>query len=271
MTVTAAEDLALLRAAALAAGPLLREGFGATVRTWSKGAAGPVTEIDLAVDALLKDILLNARPDYGWLSEESPDDPVRLQKQRVFILDPLDGTSAFIRKRPDFCVSVAVVDNGEPTAAVVYAPVSEDLFAASLGGGASLNGARMTTTPQTQIEGCRMIGPKDLFAHPGWNPPWPAMDIQPKAALAYRLALIAAGEGDATLSLGYKHEWDIAAGALLVAEAGGRISDPWGHPLHFNQPDPRAPGIVASGPDLHPLLIERTQKTPHPSVFTSTA
>jgi myo-inositol-1(or 4)-monophosphatase len=116
-----------------------------------------------------------------------------------------------------------------------------------------------------------MIGPKDLFTHPGWQPAWPAMTIVSKAALAFRLATVAAGQGDAALSLGYKQEWDIAAGALLIAEAGGRITDPWGQPLCFNQPDPRVPGIVASGPNLHELLIERAQKTPHPSVFASTA
>lgn len=263
------DDLALLRAGALAAGPLLREAFGASVRSWSKGAAGPVTEADLAVDSLLKDIFLGARPDYGWLSEESPDTPARLDRQRVFILDPLDGTSAFIKKRPDFCVAAAVVEDGEPIAAVVYAPVSEELFAATRGGGMTLNGVPSSASKANAIENCRMIGPKDLFTHPGWSPPWPAMQLQSRAALAYRLALVAAGEADATISLGYKHEWDIAAATLLLREAGGLATDPWGARLRFNQPDARCPGIVAAGPHLHGLLIERTHKTPHPSVFAS--
>jgi myo-inositol-1(or 4)-monophosphatase len=259
----------LLRAAVLSVGPLLRESFGASVRTWSKGAAGPVTEIDLAIDARLQEILRAARPDYGWLSEESPDTPERLQRRKVFILDPLDGTAAFIKKRPDFCVALAVVEDGAPVAGVVYAPITEELFAAAKGKGASLNGAPIRTTAAAQIQHCRMIGPKDLFSHPKWAPPWPPMQIEPKAALAYRLALVAAGLADATLSLGYKHEWDIAAGALLVVEAGGRITDPFGQPLKFNQPDARCPGVVAAGPALHALLIDRTQSTPHPSVFAS--
>lgn len=253
----------------MAAGPLLRESFGATVRTWSKGAAGPVTEVDLAVDAMLKDILRSARPDYGWLSEESPDDLVRLQHRRLFVLDPLDGTAGFINKRPDFCVSLAVVDGDAPVAAVVYAPVPEEMFAATKGGGATLNGEPMAVSAAEAVEDCHMIGPKDLFSHPAWNPPWPPLRLMTRSALAYRLALVAAGQADATISLGYKHEWDIAAGALLIAEAGGAVTDPWGHPLRFNQQDARAPGIVGAGSALHPLLIERTHKTPHPSVFPS--
>jgi myo-inositol-1(or 4)-monophosphatase len=263
------EDLALLRAGALAVGPLLRASFGVAVRTWSKGAAGPVTEIDLAVDAQLKELLTNARPDYGWLSEESPDDPARLACKRVFILDPLDGTAAFLKKRPEFCVALAVVENGVPVAGVVYAPITEEVFAAAAGDGATLNGQAISVSDAATVEGCAIFGPKDLFAHPNWNPPWPTMTITSRAALAYRLAGVGAAQADATISLGYKHEWDIAAGALIVAEAGGRITDPFGAPLAFNQPDARVPGVVAAGPALHPLLIERTHKTPHPSLFAS--
>lgn len=263
------EDLALLRAAALAAGPLLRESFGAKVRTWSKGAAGPVTEIDIAVNVMLREILMSARPDYGWLSEESPDDDKRLSKKRVFVLDPLDGTVAFIKKLPDFCVAVAVVEDGAPVAGVVYAPVPEELFAAAKGHGATLNGETIHVSDRSALEGCRMIGPKDLFEHPRWSPPWPAMDIVKRNAIAYRLAQVAAGLGDATIGLGFKQEWDIAAGVLLVREAGGVITDPWGADPGFNSADPRWPGVVASGPALHPLLIARTHTTPHPSLFAS--
>jgi myo-inositol-1(or 4)-monophosphatase len=262
------EDLALLREAALAAGPLMRAGFNADYEVWSKGAAGPVTEIDLAVDKMLKERLRAARPDFGWLSEETADNPDRLNKRRIFVVDPIDGTRAFIKKKPDFVTAVAIVEDGRAVVGVVYNPITEELYEAVDGAGATLNGAPIRVSGATAVEGSRMIGPADVFANPRWPTPWPKMDIIQKNAIAYRMALVATGAHDAMVALGFKSEWDIAAATVIVREAGGRVSDPWDGEITFNNPDPRAPGVIASGPRLHPSLIERVKIAPHPSRFS---
>lgn len=261
------EDLALLETAARAAGDILRNGFGRRVETWSKGAAGPVTEIDLAADKLLKETLTGARPDYGWLSEETTDNPERLGKRRVFIVDPLDGTIAFIKGEPDFVTALAIVEDGEPIAAALYAPITDEMFLAARGAGAFLNGAPIAVTSRTALEEARIIASKAVIASPQWPQPWPPLRLAQCNSVAYRLATVARGKVDGLLAFGYKNEWDTVGGALIVAEAGGVVSDPWGKPLRFNQPDPRAPGAVAGGATLHALLIERTQAIPHPAAF----
>lgn len=261
------DDLALLIEAARAAGALLKRHFGTSVRTWSKGAQGPVTEVDLAADALLKSMLRDARPEYGWLSEETADTPERLDSERCFVIDPLDGTVAFIKGKPDFCVSAAVVANGAPVAGVVFNPMRDELYAARAGAGAHLNDAAIQASAQAAVSGARLIGSASFYADPRWPAPWPELTATSVPALAYRLALVAAGSHDGVVSLGFKHEWDLAAGAVLVGEAGGIVTDPFGQPFRFNQPVPRLPGAVAAGPALHPLLIERVRGTPHPSVF----
>ncbi|MDX2234200.1 MAG: 3'(2'),5'-bisphosphate nucleotidase CysQ [Hyphomonadaceae bacterium] len=264
----AAEDLALLRDAALSVGPLLRAKFGADYAVWSKGAAGPVTEVDIAVDRMLRDFLTAARPDYGWLSEETADNPDRLERASVFVVDPIDGTRAFIKRKPEFCTALSVVRHGAPVAGVVYNPILEELFEAADGHGARLNGERVTVSATADIENCRMLGPEDLFANKFWPRPWPAMQRSQKNAIAYRVALVSSGDYDATVSLGYKSEWDIAAAAVIVREAGGRISDPWNGDFSFNKPDPRLAGVVCANPALHALLIDRVTVTPHPSTFS---
>jgi myo-inositol-1(or 4)-monophosphatase len=258
-------DLALLRAAALACGPLLRNTFQTEVKTWSKGAAGPVTEVDLAVNALLKDHLRAARPGYGWLSEESADEPARVDRDRVFIVDPIDGTKAFIEGTPDFCVALAIVSNGRPVAAAIYNPITEEMFEARAGAGAYRNGVRTKVTDAGVLENARMLGRPAWFKNPRWPRPWPEMQVEHRNAIQYRLALVTSGAFDAMLSLGPKHDWDVAAGALMVEEAGGRATDPWGEALVFNKPEARTPGLVAAGPGLHPLLIERVRFMARPA------
>lgn len=263
----AAADRDLLVEAAKAAGKAIEKLYKTEVKTWSKGAAGPVTEADLAANAILLERLRPARPDYGWLSEETPDTDDRLTRRRVFVIDPLDGTRAFIAHTPDFCVACAVVEDGAVTAAAVFNPMMGEMYAAARGHGATLNGKPIKVSDRTALEGAKMIGAAGFYADRRWPIPWPQVEARKVNALAYRLALIASGRYDGVVALGYKHEWDIAAGALLVAEAGGRITTPWGEGLCFNQETPRLAGVAASGPGLHPLLIERAEKTPHPSSF----
>ena len=260
----APDDLTLLRDAARACGPLLRETFRTEMKVWSKGAAGPVTEIDLRVNAQLKDQLLGARPAYGWLSEESADNAERLQRARVFIVDPIDGTSAFIAGQPEFCVALAVVSEGQPQVSAVYNPITEEMFEARAGAGAFLNGVRLGVSHRDALEDSRLIGRPNWFKSPRWPTPWPPVRAEHRVAMQYRLALVAAGAFDGMLGLGAKADWDVAAGALLVTEAGGLVTTPWNENLAFNQPDALSPGVVAAGPALHPLLIERVQSLPRP-------
>lgn len=259
MLQSAASDLALIEAAAREAGALARELQAKPLDIRSKGEEGPVTNVDYAVNAFMAERLQAARPDYGWLSEETPDDPAaRIGKARTFVLDPIDGTAAMIAKTPQWTISIGVVEGDRAFAGVVYNPLTDELFAGAEGVDAMLNGRRVRASLRGDLEGARMVGQKRVFQDRRWPEAWPAMDITMRQSIAYRLSLVAAGQADVTILFGLKSEWDIAAGAALVEAAGGRVSDARGQPLRFNQPDPRAPGVVAAGALLHPLIIERT-------------
>lgn len=258
---SAASDLSLLETAVREAGALVRELTARPLDIQSKGAAGPVTNVDFAVDNLLAERLRSARPDYGWLSEEQPDRPAeRLGKQRVFMLDPIDGTGALIAKLPQYTISVGVTHDGAAFAGAVYNPMTDELFLGAPGFGATLNGRPMRASARSELAGARMAATRSRFKPNKWPLAWPEMDFVDRQSIAYRMALVAGGFADATILFGPKHEWDIAAGAAIVEAAGGRASDPWGGALRFNNIEPRLPGgVVASGAPLHPLLIERTK------------
>jgi myo-inositol-1(or 4)-monophosphatase len=231
----------------------------------SKGAAGPVTNIDFAVDAFLEEKLTSARPEYGWLSEETPDDPARrIGQPRTFMLDPIDGTAALIGKVPQWTVCIGLVEGDRAFAGAIYNPMTDEMFVGAVGHGAALNGRPVRATAQAKLEGARMIGQHSRFADKKWKTPWPKMEIIERQSIAYRMALVAAGYGDAALLFGFKHDWDIAAGAAIVEAAGGVVSDLWGEPLRFNQQPPRTPGVAISGAALHALLIERSRAFPDP-------
>jgi myo-inositol-1(or 4)-monophosphatase len=262
---SAASDLELLEAAARDAGALARALLTKPLEVHSKGEAGPVTNIDLAVNVLLTEQLRNARPDYGWLSEETPDDPTqRMGKPRTFMLDPIDGTAALVGKVPQWTISVGLVEGDQAFAGAIYNPMTDEMFTGAIGHGAWLNGRAMQASNADKIEGARMVGQRSRFSDRRWDKPWPKMDVIERQSIAYRMALVAAGQGDATILFGWKHDWDIAAGAAIIAAAGGVVSDPWGYALELNQLAPHAPGVVAAGANLHPLLIERTSVLPDP-------
>jgi myo-inositol-1(or 4)-monophosphatase len=247
-------NLALLESAVRQAGKIARKYYGGDYKRWNKAGGSPVTEADLAVDAFLKETLLAARPAYGWLSEESLDDPARLNAERVFVVDPIDGTVAFMKERPHFTICAALVEEGRPIAAVVYNPIAEECFTAAEGAGAQLNGAAIHVHDRDQIEGCRMLGPKSIFAG------WPPMEITSYSSIAYRVVLVAAGRHDAMISLTAKHDWDLAAADLIVQEAGGLLSDEAGNPLVYNSPAAMQRVSVAAGPMLHTALLARLRQ-----------
>lgn len=252
-------DLALILETAREAGDLARRMKAQGLRIWSKEGGSPVTDADIAVDDLLKTRLEAARPDYGWLSEETADDPSRLKRSRLFVVDPIDGTAAFLKNRPWWSVSIAVVENGKPVAGVVFAPELDETFTATVGGGAFLNDAAIRASTRDRVEDCRMLGDAKMFAHPAWREPWPPMTIETRNSIAYRMCLVADGRFDAALALSGKSEWDLAAADLICAEASAVCTDHKGRSYAYNQANPRLPSLISAAPALHPLILERVR------------
>ena len=257
------DDLALLRDAAEAAGRIALRHFGQGPETWDKGGgAGPVTEADLEIDRMLRAELRAARPDYGWLSEETEDGPERLDRPRVFIVDPLDGTRAFLNGEPNFAHSLAVADNGLITAGIVHLPKLGRTYAAASGRGAHRDGIRIGPTGAAHLPGATVLAPKNNFAPEHWRGGTPAIKRHFRASLAYRLCLAAEGRFDAMLTLKDTWEWDVAAGSLIASEAGAVVTTRTGEPPTFNRTHPQLPGIVAAGPKLHAAILARLADAP---------
>lgn len=247
----ASQDLKLLEETVRAAGTIARKYYGGDYRRWSKEGGSPVTEADLAIDKFLCERLTAARPDYGWLSEESTDDPARLASDRTFVIDPIDGTIAFLKNRPHFTICAAIVSGGRPRCGVVYNPASDELYAALEGGGATRNGAAIRTGSRDRLEGAAMLGPRVELT----SAPWPPMHVQTRNSVAYRLVLVADGSADATVSLSSKRDWDLAAADLILTEAGGRLTDAQGNRLTYNGATTRQPSLVAANPVLHAEIL----------------
>lgn len=254
-----ADDLSLLIEAAKAAGDISRGFFKRTLKTWDKpGSGGPVTEADLAVNEMLESHLRRARPGYGWLSEESPDNPERLEAARAFVIDPLDGTRAFIEGDYSWAHSLAVVDQGQVMAAVTFLPMSDKLYSAAVGQGAYLNGTRIAVSQADALDGATVLATRVNFEPWHWvEAQVPQVSRKFRSSLAYRLSLVGEGRYDAMLSLRPTWEWDVAAGTLIVEEAGGRVTDRRGAVPRFNRPDPQINGIIAAGPLLHDEIARR--------------
>ncbi|WP_407932930.1 3'(2'),5'-bisphosphate nucleotidase CysQ [Jannaschia ovalis] len=252
----AAADRALLEDAARAAGEIARRYFRARPEIWEKDdGQGPVTEADLEIDAMLRAMLTAARPDYGWLSEESPDDSDRLTRGRVFIVDPIDGTRAFIKGESDFSHALAVVENGAPLAAAIHLPIKDRMYTAAQGQGASRDGTVIAPSGRGDWDGARVLGAKSNFKPERWAQGRPPVAPAFVPSLAYRLALVAEGRFDAMVTLRASWEWDIAAGALIVTEAGGTAQDQRGRPLRFNNPHPQVDGVVAGTRAVQAALV----------------
>ncbi|MGV8951815.1 MAG: 3'(2'),5'-bisphosphate nucleotidase CysQ [Cypionkella sp.] len=252
-----AHDLDLLSHAARAAGDIALRYWNNAPLTWEKGDQGPVTEADIAVNDMLKTSLRAARPDYGWLSEETPDDPARLQCEYVFIIDPIDGTRAFIAGERNFSHSLAVARNGEVTAAAVYLPAKDQLFTASLDGPALCDGQAIAPTQTLLAQDPKILTPKANLDSDFWQGTPPVFRRSFRTSLAYRLCLVAEGRHDGMMSFRNTWEWDIAAGSLIATRAGAVVSDGKGQPLRFNNPHPQTAGVLAAGPALHAELVAR--------------
>jgi myo-inositol-1(or 4)-monophosphatase len=250
-------DRALLRdrlaSAVREAGALALHMFRGRPASWIKGASSPVSEADLAVDALLRERLLAIR-DAGWLSEETEDGPARLQRAEVWVVDPIDGTRAYLAGLAEWVIAVALVRLGRPLVAALYAPVSDELFLSVAGGGATLNGAPIQASAGDQLAGATFSGAKrrlDSLAAVE-----PRIVTAPRIpSLALRLARVATGALDGTFAAPNSHDWDLAAADLLVHEAGGLVTTLTGESLIYNRPDPVHGALVAAGRARHELLL----------------
>jgi len=245
------EDLKLLEDTVRQAGDIARKFYGGDYKRWSKEGGSPVTEADLAVNAFLRERLTPARPDYGWLSEENADDPARLTKRDLFIIDPIDGTIAFLKNRPHFTICAAVVTDGRPSCGVVFNPISDELYSAAKGGCAHRNALPIRVGSRERLEGAAMLGDRSHLA----QAPWPPMHVQNRNSVAYRLALVADGSADASVSLTAKRDWDLAAADIILEESGGCLSDATGHMLVYNRPVTKQASLVAANPALHAEII----------------
>jgi len=242
-------DLALLLEAGEKAGQIASSFFKRDPKIWDKeDNAGPVTEADLAVNTHLETVLQSARPDYGWLSEETEDATRRLSTTRQFVIDPIDGTRAFIDGSRDWAISMAVVEDGQPLVGVVVMPQRDAVYAAARGQGATLNGQRMAVTHQGDLGSASVLTNKVTMKPENWaGGAVPPFKRTFRSSLAYRMCLVAEARFDAMMTLRPTWEWDIAAGALIVSEAGGQVVDRKGRPLQLNNPMPQVDGVIAGG------------------------
>lgn len=263
-----ADDLALLTSAAREAGAIAMSYYQHALRSWDKEPNHPVTEAYIAVNTFLMEKLRGSRPGYGWLSEETADTPDRLERKRVFVVDPIDGTRAFMNGDPHFCVALAVLEGDQPVASTIYAPVFDEMFGATHGGGAFLNGEKISASQTDFLENSRMIGEPSMFQRPEWKRPWPSLIYPPVKpnSTAYRMALVADGRWDSVIVLWHKWDWDVAAATLLIREAGGSVTTHTGEPYVFNRKVAAQQSLIAAGPMLHEHLIDRCRqvKLPRP-------
>ena len=257
-----ADDLELIVETVRKAGAVALNYTPKTARSWLKAGNSPVTEADMATDRFLHDALIAARPGYGWISEESEPGPLTAdnRRRRTFVVDPIDGTRGFMEGSDEWTICVAVVENGLPLAGIVYNPVRDEMFRAAVGCGARCNDTVLSVSRKASLTGARLAASKKAVRTLGQA----SKDIQARyvPSLAYRLAGVASGVYDGTISTGRAHIWDIAAAAVIVAEAGGLVTDTNAASPDFTARDCRVPPLVVAGQDLHPQLCAALRRAP---------
>ena len=224
---------------------------GTAYKTWEKVPGHPVCDVDLELDALLRERLTALDPEAGWLSEETLDDSDRIERRRLWVVDPIDGTRDFLRKRPGWCVSVALVEDRVPVLGVLAAPERGELWAAESGKGATRNGAPIRVSRRTELVGARV--PADSLPKVDRD----LVTVAKPNSIALRIAMVAAGEADLLATLRWGFEWDIAAAALIAEEAGATVTGALGQPLAFNSASGEAFGVLVAAPGIHAAAVER--------------
>ena len=256
-------DAALLTDTVREAGALALSLFRTELKNWTKGASSPVSEADIRVNDLLESRLRSATPDYGWLSEESVDDEARLEKRLVWIVDPIDGTRGYLAGREDWCVSVALVENGSPLLAAVFAPASDEFFFAMRGQGAVRNAVPVLATSGTELDFSRVAGPKPLVER--LSRQTGEIILHPRiGSLALRLCRVAQGSLDAAFAGGQSRDWDLAAANLIVQEANGNMTALSGDAILYNRREVTHGVLVAAGRDRHASIVEHFRNRPLP-------
>ena len=228
-----------------------RDGAVPTAKVWEKSKGDPVSEIDLAVDALLKERLAAILPEAAWLSEETIDDPVRLGASLVWLVDPIDGTRDYIRGRSGWCVSVALVENGVPIFAMMAAPAQTKTWIAHAGQGVTCNGERLSASARQGFAGSRV--PTDALSHVDSD----LTIVEKPNSIAMRMTMVACDRADLVATLRWGHEWDVAAAHLVAQEAGAVVTNALGQPILYNKPEPKDFGLICSAPDIHDAAVER--------------
>ncbi len=226
-------------------------GAGHEVEMWEKEPGHPVCAADLAVDAFLKRELSALLPSAGWLSEETVDDPERLKRDLIWLVDPIDGTRDFIRGRKGWAVSVALISGGKPLIGMLSAPAQGEEWLSLAGQGATRNGEVLRSSKRVEFSGSRV--PTDSLP----NVDSDLVAVEKPNSIALRIAKVAADEADLIATLRWGYEWDIGAATLIAREAGAEVSDTLGNPLGYNKRDPRAFGVLVSAPAIHGAAVER--------------
>jgi myo-inositol-1(or 4)-monophosphatase len=252
--IPAEDAVRALANATVKAGDLARSMYGENLKTWIKGKDSPVTEADIAADAMLREQLSGFAPAYEWLSEESADIAGKPSHRRRWVVDPIDGTRSFMKGLSDWSVSAALVEDGRPIAAALYAPATDELFTAAAGQGASLNGRKISALESATLESARIAGPRltlERLANAGLR-----FEMVPRIhSLALRFARVASGEVDIAVASPNSRDWDLAAADLLVHEAGGLLSGIDGKPIVYNSPGTEHPLLAAAGLALHSVAL----------------
>jgi myo-inositol-1(or 4)-monophosphatase len=242
--------------AAREAGDIIRSHYNTRYDVDYKGKDSPVTVADRDANHKIHEIIHGEFPNDGWLSEETVDSPERLSRRRVWVVDPMDGTKEFIQKIPELAVSIALVEDGIPVVGVAYNPIHDQLFWAVRGQGAWSDDRRLRVSPATQLQDATILASRSETQRGEWKKFSPQFRLRQTGSAAYKMALIATGDADATFTLVPKNEWDICAGVLLIEEAGGTVSHLDGQPLRFNQAKTLLQGLVASNGRLHSQLVQ---------------
>ena len=244
-----------------AAGDVALKTFRQPLRQWIKGESSPVSEADIAVNDFLRERLLGLAGGYGWLSEETEDDPARLEAENVWIVDPIDGTRAYLAGQDDWTISVALAARGRPTLGAVFAPVSQELFLAVAGRGATRNGVSIAASAGRDMTGAKVVGPK---RHINWLASLnaDAMPVPRIGSIALRLARVAQGVLDVAFAGGNSHDWDLAAADLLLHEAGGALTTIAGEALTYNGSELVHGALLAAGQERHAVLVSLVRNHP---------
>lgn len=246
--------------AARGAGEIIARYYGSTYTVRQKSKDQPVTEADREANQFIQETLHAAFPNDGWISEETQDDLARLKSKRVWIVDPLDGTKEFINHIPEFAVSIGLAENGFPVVGVIYNPITDEMFTCQKGKGAFLNESQIRVSATSKLIDSTIVASRSETDRGEWKKYDGQFAIKPLGSMAYKMAHVAAGFADGSFSLTPKTEWDFCAGDLLVAEAGGKISDLKSRPFKFNNRDLGIDGLIYGNPQIFTQLSDLALK-----------